>query len=173
VTARIIGRFLVSVATVLLLTAAAKLYSATGTARILSLADPLLHVNNRLLLIALGLVETAVAAYLLVVRGEQRQLRAAIVVLWLSSNFIAYRLGIHFMGVSTCPFLGMLDSKLPMTAGFISNLLGAFVLYWFIGSAFVLWLAHRPNLGRFVESGISTSALDSANQEYREPTEAK
>jgi hypothetical protein len=38
----------------------------------------------------------------------------------------------------------MLDSKLPLPTGFISNLLGAFVLYWFIDSACVLWLAHHP-----------------------------
>ena len=172
-TARITRLFLVSVATVLFLTAAAKLYSATGTARILSLADPLLHVNNRILLAALGLVETAVAAYLLLVRGEASQLRAVTVVSWLSSNFIVYRLGIHFMGVNTCPCLGMLGSKLPLTPGFVSNLLGAFVLYWFIGSACILWFAYHPCLGRSAASGIPAWALDTINQEYREPTEAK
>ena len=81
-TARIIRLFVVSVATVLVLTAAAKLYSATGTARILSLADPLLHVNNRALLLVLGLVEAAIGAYLLLARGQASQLRAVTVVSW-------------------------------------------------------------------------------------------
>jgi hypothetical protein len=172
-TPRIIRLFLVSVATVLFLTAAAKLYSATGTARILSLADPLLHVNNRALLITVGLLEAAIAVYLLFARNERRHLRDATVVLWLSSNFIAYRLSIHFMGVSVCPCLGTLGSKLPLTTGFISNLLGAFVLYCFVGSVWILWLARHPDLGRSRELGIPASALDNANQEYPEPTEAK
>lgn len=172
-TARIIRLFLVSVATVLFLTAAAKLYSAMGTARILSLADPLLLVNNRALLIALGIVETAVAAYLLLARGAAGQLRAVTVVSWLSSNFIAYRLGIYLMGVSICPCLGTLGSKLSLPAGFINNLLGAFVLYCFIGSACILWQAHRPDLAFSTKPGTSTPDLDGANQGYPEPTEAK
>ncbi len=45
--ARVGKVFLVSVTAVLVVTAVAKLYSATGTVRILSLEDPLLHVNNQ------------------------------------------------------------------------------------------------------------------------------
>ncbi len=46
---RIARVFLLSVAAVLAVTVAAKLYSATGTARILSLVDRILHLNSRLL----------------------------------------------------------------------------------------------------------------------------
>ena len=42
----------------LLLTAILKLYSATGMVRILSAQDQLLHVNTRLLMIGVAVLET-------------------------------------------------------------------------------------------------------------------
>ncbi len=93
VTNRLVRPFLLSVAGSLVLTALAKSYSATGTARILSLEDPLLHVNNRLLLVGLGLLELAIAACLFFARGERAQFRGTMAVLWLAGNFVAYRAG--------------------------------------------------------------------------------
>lgn len=133
---RILKFFFVSTALALFLTAVAKLYSATGTAKILSISDPLFHLNNGTLMSGLGLLEAAVAVYLLL--GRDQLMRAA-VLLWLSSNFIMYRLAIDLLGVKMCPCLGTLASNLPLSKAQVENSLAAFVLYWFLGSAFILW----------------------------------
>jgi hypothetical protein len=138
---RIVKAFLMSVAAVLAVTAAAKLYSATGTARILSLEDPILHVNNRLLLAVMGAVETLLAVCLWRMRGREDQTRPTLAVLWLASNFIAYRLAIHIMDVTVCPCLGTLGAKLPLPPVVVNDLLTAFVLYCAAGSACLLYFA--------------------------------
>ena len=141
---RITNLFFVSVATLLLLTGAAKLYSATGTAKVLSQTDPILRVNNRALMVALGVLEIGLAAYLLARRDRASDSQRAIAVLWLSGNFIVYRVAMDLAGVTVCPCLGTLTSKLPLTREFVDHLLGAMVLYCFLGSALILWLAHTP-----------------------------
>src|SRR5437773_12412765 len=141
--ARINNLFFVSVAMLLFLTGAGKLYNATGTAKLLSLADPILRVNNRVLMVALGLVEVGIAVYLLALRGRASDTKRAIAVLWLSGNFIGYRVAIDLTGVTVCPCLGTLTAKLSLTPDFVNQLLGAFVLYWFFGSALILWVASQ------------------------------
>jgi hypothetical protein len=141
---RIINLFFVSVATLLIVAGTAKLYSATGTAKVLSRTDPILGVNNRALMVALGVLEIGIAGYLLARRDRASDCQRAIAVLWLSGNFIAYRVAMDLAGATVCPCLGTLTSKLPLTHEFINQLLGAIVLYWFLGSALILWLAHAP-----------------------------
>src|SRR5881396_2794148 len=129
--------FFVSVAALLVLTGVAKLYSATGTAKILSLADPILLMNNRVLMVALGLLETGLAIYSLARRGPTTEVTRAMTVLWLSSNFIAYRTAVSLAGIKVCPCLGTLASKLPLSREFVDDLLSGIVLYWFLGSALI------------------------------------
>jgi hypothetical protein len=62
-THRTIRLFLVSVATVLFLTAAAKLYSATETVRLLATTNPFLYLTNRAIMIAAGPAEAAIALW--------------------------------------------------------------------------------------------------------------
>lgn len=128
--------FFYSAAVILFLAAAAKLYSATGTARILTGSDPLLHLNNRTLMTGLGLFEAGIALYLML--GRDHLLRAG-VIFWLSSNFIMYRFWADLLAVKICPCLGTLTSNLPVSKARMDQLLGAIVLYWFLGSAFILW----------------------------------
>jgi len=47
--------------------------------------------------------------------------------------------------VTVCPCLGTLTAKLSLTPDFVNQLLGAFVLYWFFGSARLSfgWLPRR------------------------------
>jgi hypothetical protein len=128
--------FYKSAAALLLLTALAKLYSSGGGARVLQVQDQLLHLGYRPVMILVALVEIAVALFLLKSRGD---LTRSLVLLWLSSNFIAYRLGSYLLGVHTCPCLGQLADRLPLPRGFADILLQLLVLYWFVGSLSTFW----------------------------------
>jgi hypothetical protein len=132
---RILKPFINSAATLLILTAAAKLYSAAGSARILTVTDPLLHMRYRYVMGAVGLIEVAVAFYLLMGRHV---LAKSWLVFWLSSNFILYRFGNAFLHVRLCPCLGTLSDTLPISRAQVDFFLLATVLYLFFGSSFLL-----------------------------------
>jgi hypothetical protein len=135
---RIIKRFYMSAALLLFLTAAAKLYSVTGHAKILAVSDDFLHVNNRLLMTVMGVIEAAIAAYLL--WGGALLMRAR-ALFWLSGNFIIYRLETYTLGIKYCPCLGTLGQKLPLSQPHLEMVLTALVLYWFLGSSYILFRA--------------------------------
>lgn len=97
--------FYKSAAALLLVTALAKLYSAGGSARLLQAQDQLLHLGYRPVMILAALIEVAVAAFLL---RNRSGLRRSLLLLWLSSNFIAYRLGNYLLGIHSCSCLGAL-----------------------------------------------------------------
>ena len=122
----------------LLLTAAAKLYSSTGSTRILAAQDQLLHVNTRLLMIGVAVLEIEVALYLLM--GSNVLLRA-VTLFGLSSNFMVYRLGNAWLGIKYCPCLGTVGQRLPLTQAHLNLVLTGLVLYWFVGSSYILWRA--------------------------------
>jgi hypothetical protein len=129
-TGRIAELFYRSAAFLLLLTAAAKLYSATGNARMLSMSDAFLPVNNRLLMVAVAAAEVVVAACLL---RRSQALMPARALFWLSGNFALYRIGISAMGIKYCPCLGTLGQKLPVTQAHLNMILtgaGALLVFW-------------------------------------------
>jgi hypothetical protein len=130
--------FLYSTAALLLVTAAAKLYSATGTHRILGTSDPLLQVNYRAIMSGVGLLESAIAFYLLMGRSLMAK---SFLVFWLSSNFMVYRFATDFLGIKMCPCLGTLTAKLPLSESQVGFLLMLTVLYFFFGSTYILLTA--------------------------------
>jgi hypothetical protein len=136
--------FLMTSAMVLCITALAKFYSVTGTAQILQHSDPLLHVNNRTLMILAGLLEVGVASYLFRSCRIEKHFKGAAALLWLSGNFLAYRLGRYVLGVKLCPCLGALTEKLPISPDLVDRLLGALVVFWFVGSFFILRTTAAP-----------------------------
>ena len=134
---RLLTVFVRSTAILLLLTAGAKLYSAGGSARILTATDPLFHLTNRELMLAAGLLEAAIAVYLLAGRSRVAQ---TFLIFWLSANFILYRFGLHFIHHKVCPCLGTLTAKLPLKPETVDEMLRLLILYWFVGSAW-FWFA--------------------------------
>lgn len=127
--------FFYSGALLLFLTGAAKLYSATGTARILTAIDPLLQLTYRPVMFGVGLLEAAIALYL--VSGHNLILKPWLV-FWLSCNFMLYRFANAFLHVKLCPCLGTLGSALPISKTAVDTLLLAIVLYLFFGSSLIL-----------------------------------
>ena len=131
-------------AILLLLTAGAKLYSATGAARILSFVDPLTHLRYRTLMLEMGLLESTVAAYLVFGSGNAPKLW---LLFWLSSNFLMYRCASAYLHIHICPCMGTVSDALPLKRGEANFLLLIAVLWLFFGSAFSLManLRQRPN----------------------------
>lgn len=81
-------RFFKCSAVLLLATAATKLYSASGQAKILWQIDRVLHLNFRVLMVGAALLEMAIAGFLWQSRDDALR---ALALLWLSGNFIFYR----------------------------------------------------------------------------------
>ena len=121
---------------VLVCTALAKLYSATGHAKLLVERDLLLDLEYRPLMIAVAGVEIFVSLFLLRSRSD---LKRSLALFWLSGNFLVYHLGNYLFGFHFCPCLGKLSDALPLPRGFAEAMLQVLVLYWFAMSAGIFW----------------------------------
>jgi hypothetical protein len=100
-----------SVAWILYCLAVIKMLSAIGSLRILEIPDPLLGVSNRSALVGVALVEFFVAG---VVTGHHSDRVRALVLFWLSSMFVIYRV-----------FSWLLDPGKPCAClGFVGSWLG-------------------------------------------------
>jgi hypothetical protein len=133
--------YLLLVAALLVLTAGAKLFSAAGEARILATPDSLLLLSNREVLIGVGLLELAVAAFL--VLGRHPQLKHLVLV-WLSLNFIVYRVGLAWVAPGKpCTCLGVITARLPLKPDTADLLLKLMIGVMLFGSVYFLlrdWL---------------------------------
>jgi hypothetical protein len=107
-------RFLQIAGVVLLLTACAKLFSAFGSAPILSLHDPILRLPYRMVFVIGGIVELLVGLACIV--GRRTVLQAGLLAS-LATVFITYRIGLYVLGESAlCPCLGSLTDAIHLSA---------------------------------------------------------
>lgn len=128
--------YLFSTTSVLCLTSIAKLYSATGSAKILDLTEALLPLTNRQTLLLLGAIELVIALALVLGRNDAVKL---ICIIWLSSNFVLYRVASFLLVVGRpCPCLGSITERLPFKPAVIDRLLVCLVVYMLLGSCFFL-----------------------------------
>jgi len=128
--------YLNAVVVVLLVTAAAKLYSATGTAIVLDVPEAPLPLSYRQTLVLVGLLEVAVAGVILFCRGNTVKL---VSVAWLGSNFVLYRVASALLTVGRpCPCLGSMTEKLPLKPATIDQILSFVVAYLVLGSTLFL-----------------------------------
>src|ERR1051325_2158954 len=103
-------RILVCIAGVLLLlTAIAKLISATGKAEVLKLPDPILMASSRVVFLSVGAIELIIAA---ICSFSRRLVIQAGLVTWIATSFIFYRLVLIGMGYQKpCKCLGNLTDE--------------------------------------------------------------
>jgi len=144
--------FVRSVAILLFLTAVAKLFSAFGSARILTARDPMFLLQYWQIMIVVGLLEFAIAVYLFRGRNSILKLTA---ILWLGSNFIFYRMANDLAGITVCPCLGTTLDALRLSSRQSDLLLGGFVLYLFLGSAFLLCAAWSRSLKTVAKTPVA------------------
>jgi hypothetical protein len=84
-----------SAAVVLATTGAAKVWSALGDVRLLTEIDPIIGIQFRQLLLAVGLAEMVVAPVCLI--GKRPRLALGLVA-WMATSFLVYRIGLWWMG---------------------------------------------------------------------------
>lgn len=137
---KLISLFVYSAGTLLLVTAIAKFISASGSASILQNPDPIMAVPFRQVFWAVGVLELAVA--LVCFFGKRMRLQTGLIA-WLASNFIVYRLGLHWIGYSKpCHCLGNLTDALhipPQTADAAMKIILAYLLIGSYAASFWLW----------------------------------
>lgn len=147
-------RFSMSFAGILLFfTAAAKLISSFGDAEILQRPDPLLGISNQHVFWIVGTLELAIA--LVCLSGRMLALKAGLVA-WLATAFIAYRLGLWWIGYEKpCSCLGNLTDLLLIPRETAHTAIMVILAYLFMasyGTLFWLWRQKRK------QSGISAVA---------------
>jgi hypothetical protein len=148
---------MLSVAAVLAFTGAAKLLSVAGTARILNVEDPLVGIRFRYLLLAVGMVELGIAVVCL---ARRWQTPAILLVAWLATGFLFYRLGLwltHWHRPCTC--LGNLAGALHLSDQMADNVMKGVLVYLLVGSYLALALRYRAE--RLVRAS-ATGALPAA-----------
>lgn len=132
---------IVSFGALLFITAAAKLISSGGNAKLLDIRDAVLGVHFRYLFLAAGVFEMAVA--LVCLFGKNILLQAKLVA-WLSLILLIYRIGLSLLGASeVCGCLGTLTSAInlpPQTADFLMKIVLGYLL---AGSSAILLLSWR------------------------------
>jgi hypothetical protein len=111
---KLTGSFVGSAVVILAVTAVIKLAAATGEARILAQADPLLaFFSNRQMMILAALLEAFVVGVIL---WEPDRFRQAALVAWIGTVFLAYRLGLWWIGhEGACPCLGNVTRSIGLS----------------------------------------------------------
>jgi len=138
--------FIVSAGALLLVTAVAKLVSASGHARVLQTADPIFAVPFRLVFEIVGALELLIS--LVCLFGSRVKLQASLVA-WLATSFVCYRAALILAGSQPpCHCLGSLTGALPVSPEFVDTVMKWILAYLLIGSYVVLfgsWKHKEPN----------------------------
>ena len=140
-----ISYFIITAGTVFVITALAKLVSATGEARILNSADPLLGFKTRHVLAGVGLAEAVLAGYLFLGRNSWLKLSLTA---WMATNFLAYRLGIWWMEApKPCSCLGTVTDALPLSPRMVDFGMTGILAYLLIGSFALIGMYPKKSRG--------------------------
>ena len=131
--------FCVSSGTIFAITGMAKIWSSYGNAEILKRLDPILDMPFGHLMLAVGTLELAVAALCLLSKSK---VIATIVVAWLASGFLTYRMGLWWIGWRRpCSCLGNLTDALHIPPQSADTAMIIILGYLLIGSyATLFWL---------------------------------
>lgn len=128
--------FAVSSGVILTVTGVAKIYSGCGVARVLMESDPVFGVTFRQLFLLVGFVEITIA---LVCFLDKHPSLSIMLVAWLASSFLVYRLGLTWIGWHRpCNCLGALTGVLRISPEFANNTMKVLATYLLIGSYAVL-----------------------------------
>jgi hypothetical protein len=118
----------------------AKVWSGLGNVRLLAEADPVLSLSFRHLMIAAGILELVIAGVCLF--GKSKTV-ATILIAWLGTSLLAYRLGLWWMGWHRpCSCLGNFTDALhisPQSADLAMKIILAYLLIGSYATLFWLW----------------------------------
>jgi hypothetical protein len=144
--------FLYSAGLILLLTAAAKIISSTGSAKVLTQRDPVSGIQFGSLFRISGTAEIVVA---IVCIFNGQILLPTRLVTWLTTTFAIYRFGLIWIGYKKpCICLGTFTDALHISAQTADALMKGILVYLLAGSyATLIWLWRKKNS---VPSGAET-----------------
>lgn len=133
--------FKTSVVALLVLTATAKLLSASGTAHVLGYPDPIFGLSNRYLLLWVAAAESAVIAMLLSKAPNPFKFLGTA---WLGGNFLLYRLALAVLKPGApCKCLGTVTERLHVNERLASTCLTVISAYLLVGGLYFLAVERR------------------------------
>jgi hypothetical protein len=142
--------YMVSVAAVLFVAAAAKLISSTGSDKLLVVRDPVLAIRFRYLFIAAGSLEMIIALVCLVMHDILLQ---AGLIRWLSTLLILYRIGFSMLGPrEICGCLGTLTDRIGVPPQMADLAMKVVLAYLFVGSWGIFLLSRYKGDRRHIEN---------------------
>ena len=131
------NNFIYSAAVIFFVTAAAKIFSATGTAQALSYPDQLVPLTNRQAFYMAGGVELIISAFLLM-KSEGQKIKLCLIA-WFATNLLVYRAGLWWEGApNLCDCLGSLNEKLPISPRTVNYVMLAALAWLLLGSCLLL-----------------------------------
>jgi hypothetical protein len=126
------------------LTSFAKLWTSFGDVKLLAVADPIVGVSFKHLMLVVAIAELAIAGVCLFTKAHRM---ATMLVAWIATNFLVYRIGLWWMGwKKPCGCLGNLTDDLhisPHTADIIIKVLLAYLLIGSYGLLIWEWRGRR------------------------------
>ena len=135
-----------SAAIILVVTGVAKLWSTVGDSGFLGVPDPIFGMQFRHLLFAVATVELIVAGVCLFCGASQL---GPILVAWLATSFLVYRLGLVWMDWKRpCSCLGNLTDALHIPPHAADTFMKAVLVYLLVGSYGLLFLQWRNSSRR-------------------------
>jgi hypothetical protein len=128
----------------LLVTGVLKVISTIGAAGIWMFPDPVFKIPYRELFWVIGIVELGISSVCLF--GSRLEVQAGLLA-WLASNFVGYRLALHWMkSPRPCPCLGGFTDMLHISVQKADLATKAVLVYMVIGSyalLLMLWIERR------------------------------
>src|SRR5262249_23735076 len=142
---KLIKLFILSSAFLLIITCAAKFVSAMGEAPVLDKPDRFFLLSHRTVFWVVGSIELVIAAVCLLTKRPWLQ---TVLLAWLATNFIGYRLALETLNVHDCSCLGTLADALPFDLTTINRIMLLILAYLALGSyisLLCLWRERRKN----------------------------
>jgi hypothetical protein len=153
---KIIGLFIFLSGILILITAAAKVLSGFGSARVLQYDDPIFSISFQSLFLIAGAIELIIAVVCFI--GNSFYLRISLIA-WFSTCLLLYRFGVIWIGYhKPCPCLGNLTDALhisPQIADMAMKIILAYLLIGSYASLFWLWRQRK----KAVPSAVGAASL--------------
>jgi hypothetical protein len=150
--------FLLSAGVMLAITGFGKIMAQFGTVVALTVVDPIFGIQFKYLLLAVGMAELAVAAVCFFSKANRL---GAILVVWLATSFVVYRLGLWWIGWhKPCSCMGSLTDTLHISPVVADNIMKVVLAYLLIGSyvtLFWLWRQHGKAEGKMQNEEVKSA----------------
>ena len=153
--------FRLSAGAIFAITGSAKIVSAFGSAKILTIVDPVLDLRFGHVMVVIGILELAIASLCLINRFQSLSI---ILIAWFATDLLAYRFGLWWMGWHMpCHCLGNLTDAIHVSSQAADNVMKVVAAYLLIGSyATLFWLWKEKRKASLV-SHSSEKATGSAS----------